>query len=79
VPKKRIDVVKNPDGWVGKSDGKRVTPTKPTQAEAEKAAKDVARRTPGGAEVATHGRDGKIKSSDTIGGKDPNPPRDKEH
>lgn len=49
-----------------------------TQAQAEQAAKDLARRT-GGAEVITTGRDGKIRSSDTVGKRDPNPPRDREH
>lgn len=79
MPKKQIDVVRTKEGWTGKSGGKVVVPPKPTQSEAEKSAKDLARRTPGGAEVATHGRDGQIRSKDTIGGKDPLPPRDREH
>jgi hypothetical protein len=79
MPNKRIDVVKTPEGWAGKSGGKSVVKPQPTQAAAEKLSKDLARKLPGGAEVATHGRDGRIRSSDTIGGKDPNPPRDKEH
>jgi hypothetical protein len=34
----------------------------------------------GGGELSTHGRDGKIRSKDTIKpGNDPNPPRDTEH
>jgi hypothetical protein len=36
-------------------------------------------RNSGGGELTTHGRDGKIRSKDTIGGNDPMPPRDTEH
>lgn len=79
MPKKQIDVVRTKDGWAGKSGGKTVVPPQKTQSAAEGKAKDLARKTPGGAEVATHGRDGKIRSKDTIGGKDPLPPKDKEH
>lgn len=50
----------------------------PTQAAAEQAAKDPARRS-GRAEVITTRRDGKIRSSDTIGKGDRHPPRDREH
>lgn len=49
----------------------------------QKAAEDVARqmlKNQGGGELITKGRDGKIRSKDTIApGNDPNPPRDKEH
>ena len=31
----------------------------------------------GGDELKTHGRDGRIRDSDTVGGNDPFPPRDK--
>jgi len=50
-----------------------------TQKEAEKAAKEMLKNQ-GGGELTTKGIDGKIRSKDTIApGKDPFPPRDKEH
>jgi len=50
-----------------------------TQAEAERAAREVLRNQ-GGGELTTMGRDGKIRSKDTIApGNDPNPPKDREH
>ncbi|MBK9099500.1 MAG: DUF2188 domain-containing protein [bacterium] len=49
----------------------------------QKVAEDAARkmlRNQGGGELITKGRDGKIRSKDTIApGNDPNPPKDKEH
>lgn len=77
---KQIWVQKTDAGWTGKRAGgqRSSIPAQPTQAAAEKAAKDLARRT-GGAEVITKGLDGKIRSSDTIAKRDPHPPRDREH
>ena len=50
-----------------------------TQKEAETAARETIRRE-GGGELITKGRDGVIRSKDTIApGHDPNPPKDKEH
>jgi len=50
-----------------------------TQKEAEKIAKEHAANS-GGGEVRIHGRDGKIRDSDTVApGNDPNPPKDKKH
>ncbi len=50
-----------------------------TQKEAEQAAKGMLKNQ-GGGELTTKGVDGKIRSKDTIApGKDPNPPKDKEH
>lgn len=50
-----------------------------TQAGAEDAARDMLRRS-GGGELITKGRDGQIRSKDTISpGKDPHPPKDTEH
>lgn len=50
-----------------------------TQAEAERAAKRMVAKE-GGGEVRIHGRDGKIRDSDTVSpGRDPNPPKDKKH
>ena len=76
----QIHVSQRPEGWgATRAGGKRSSiPIQPTQAAAERAAKDLARRT-GGSEVITHGRDGKIRSSDTIGKPDPHPPIDREH
>jgi hypothetical protein len=50
-----------------------------TQANADRAvAADLQRH--GGGERVTHGRDGRVRSKDTIpSGRDPNPPRDREH
>jgi len=49
----------------------------------QKAAEDAARqmlKNQGGGELTTKGRDGKIRSKDTIPpGNDPNPPNDTEH
>jgi hypothetical protein len=80
MARRSIHVTHAPQGgWRAKTGGaQRAFVVKPTQAAAEKAAKAAARRT-GGAEVVTHREDGTIRSSDTIGKKDPLPPRDTEH
>jgi hypothetical protein len=77
---KQIHVVKRPEGWgaVRAGNSRSSIEIKPTQAAAERAAKDLARRS-GGAEVITHGQDGRIRSSDTIARNDPHPPIDREH
>jgi hypothetical protein len=50
-----------------------------TQADADRRAAEILRNA-GGGERITHGRDGAIRSKDTIApGRDPFPPRDKEH
>ena len=50
-----------------------------TQAEAEKAAKQFSHNS-GGGEVRIHGRDGRIRDSDTVApAKDPYPPKDSRH
>ena len=70
-------VVKHPDGWVVRGAGnKKVTQVVPTQAEAIEIARQIAQNQ--GSEVLVHGRDGRIRSKDSYG-RDPNPPRDKEH
>ncbi|MCP4049662.1 MAG: DUF2188 domain-containing protein [bacterium] len=66
--------------WVNKrNDSSRASSVHSTQKEAE----DTARRmltNQGGGDLTTKGRDGKIRSKDTIEpGNDPLPPRDKEH
>ena len=66
--------------WKAKREGaERVAGYFDTQAEAEKAAKQLSANT-GGGEVRIHGLDGKIRDSDTVApGNDPNPPMDKKH
>lgn len=71
-------VVPNPDGgWdVKKPGASRASAHTETQADAIARARDIVHRA-GGGEVRIHGRDGRIRDSDTIPpGHDPNPPRD---
>lgn len=67
-------------GWSAKKDGaKRASVHLSTQKEAERAAKELARRS-GGGEVRIHSIKGPIRDSDTIPpAKDPNPPKDRKH
>ena len=74
-------VYRRSDGkWVNKrSDASRAGSIEDTQAQAEARARQTL-QIAGGGELITMGRDGKIRSKDTIApAKDPNPPRDKEH
>ena len=74
-------VVPNPGGgWDVKAPGAgRASSHHDTQAEAEKRAKEIVGNR-GGGEVRIHGRDGRIRDSDTVApGNDPNPPRDTKH
>ena len=66
--------------WVNKrNDADKATSTHSTQQEAEQTARTNLRNQ-GGGELTTKGRDGRIRSKDTIApGNDPNPPRDREH
>ena len=66
--------------WKAKREGaERVAGYYDTQAEAEKAAKEMSAHS-GGGEVRIHGLDGKIRDSDTVPpGNDPTPPIDKKH
>lgn len=73
-------VFRRPDGsWADKRDGA----TKPAGLHpTQRAAIDSARGhllNSGGGELKTKGLDGKIRSKDTIGKPDPNPPKDREH
>lgn len=57
----------------------RASAKAPTQAKAEKRAKEIVRNL-GGGEVTTRDDRGRIKDSDTVKpGNDPFPPRDKKH
>lgn len=79
-PNTRI-VSPNPEGgWdVLAPKAKRASAHERTQAEADRRAAQILRNQ-GGGERITQGRNGKIRSKDTIApGRDPNPPRDREH
>jgi hypothetical protein len=74
-------VVPNPKGgWDVKAPGsKRSSAHTDTQSQAEDRAKQIVRNA-GGGEVRVHGRDGRIRDSDTVApGTDPNPPTDRKH
>lgn len=80
MAKKGRIVFQNDDGqWSNKKIGnQRASGNHDTQ----KQARDEATRQlkkEGGGELTVMGRDGKIVSKDTIGRRDPNPPKDKEH
>lgn len=78
----RRHITKRPDGlWQDKAEGaKRAASLHPTQAAAEAASKQVARNTPGGAEVITHrGDNARIRNSGHDQSARPQPPKDKEH
>lgn len=75
----RIHVVPKGNGWaVVREKSKRDSAHTKTQREAEERAKEIAKNS-GGGEVVTHDRNNVIRDSDTIGGKDPNPPKDTKH
>lgn len=74
-------VFHRPDGkWVNKrNDADRASSLHNTQAEANRTASQMLHNS-GGGELTTMGRDGKIRSKDTVPpGNDPNPAKDKEH
>jgi len=74
-------VYRRSDGkWVNKRNDKtRLTSVHDTQKDAIDAARQNLKNQ-GGGELTTKGRDGKIRSKDTIPpGRDPNPPKDTEH
>lgn len=75
--KKDIHVVPHGDGWATRREGAdRVSKTYDTQRQAQDGARPAAKRD--GVELVTHGRDGRIRDSDSFGN-DPMPPRDKKH
>lgn len=71
---------KNSGEWsVKKAGSNRLSGKFDSQSNAEKAAKRFASNS-GGGEVRIHGRDGKIRDSDTVApARDPNPPKDRRH
>jgi hypothetical protein len=73
-------IYQTPTGWVNKrNDTDRASSVHPTQGAAVRAAhQNLVNQ--GGGELTIKGRDGLIRSKDTIPpGNDPNPPRDREH
>lgn len=77
----RRHVVPNPEGgWDVKAPGaKRASSHHPSQADAERRAKEIVAND-GGGEVVVHRPNGQIRDSDTVRpGNDPNPPRDQQH
>ena len=74
---KKVHVVPHQEGWAVKREGNnRATSVHDTQKEAQKAAIPIAKHEK--TEVVTHGRDGKIRDSDSYG-HDANPPKDKKN
>lgn len=74
-------IVPNQDGgWDVRAPGsERASSHHETQAGAERRAKEIISNA-GGGEAVIHGRDGKIRDSDTVPpARDPNPPRDRKH
>ena len=77
-------IFQDKDGqWVNKrndaSRASRASSRHSTQAEAKQSTKAMLKNQ-GGGDITTMGRDGKIRSKDTIPpGNDPLPPRDREH
>lgn len=79
MPANRRHVSPNRDGgWdVNKPGADRSSGHFDTQGEAIQRARQILERS-GGGELTIHGRDGRIRDSDTVPpGNDPNPPRDR--
>lgn len=75
--KRDIHVVKHGDGWATRKEGaSRVGVVTDTQRQAIEHAKVQAKRER--SEVVIHGKDNKIRDSDSYG-KDPNPPKDNKY
>lgn len=77
MTKKDVHVVPHKDGWATKKEGaSRSGVATDTQKQAIERAREQAKREH--VEVVIHGRDGKIRDSDSYGN-DPSPPKDKKH
>lgn len=76
----RIVYQRSDGNWVNKRlDADKASGLHSTQGDAANEAKQMLHSS-GGGELIIKGRDGKIRSKDTIApGNDPNPPKDKEH
>ncbi|MEP7345619.1 MAG: DUF2188 domain-containing protein [Gemmatimonadaceae bacterium] len=73
-------VYRNGDEWINKrNESARASSKHDTQRAAINAANGMLRNQ-GGGELTVKGKDGRIRSKDTIPpGNDPNPPKDREH
>ncbi len=81
MARKERHVVPDKDaGWAVRApNAERASSLHATQAQAEARAKEILAGA-GGGEAVIHGRDGRIRDSDTVApGNDPFPPRDKKH
>jgi hypothetical protein len=80
MPNYHVTRDKEDNSWnVKKAGAGRISANANTQQEAEALAKQFCSNA-GGGEVRIHGRDGKIRDSDTVPpGNDPNPPKDKKY
>ena len=77
MTKRDIHVVPHKDGWATHKEGAgRAGVVTDTQRDAIARARDQAKREH--VEVVIHGRDNKIRDSDSYGN-DPNPPKDRKH
>lgn len=79
--RKRRHIVPNAKGgWDVKAPrADRASSHHRTQGEAERRAKDILTNL-GGGEAVIHGRDGRVRDSDTVPpARDPNPPKDRKH
>jgi uncharacterized protein YdaT len=75
MTKKDIHVVPHNGGWAVRKEGnERVSSVHRTQAEALEQGREQAKHDK--VELVTHGRDGRIRDSDSYGN-DPNPPKDR--
>lgn len=77
MAKKNVWVSPRGDKWAVQREGsERASKVTERKSEAEKTARDIAKKE--GVELIVQRRDGTIQSKDSFG-PDPNPPRDKEH
>jgi len=78
APSNERHVTPHEDGWqVVAPSADRASAVAPTQADAIDRAREIVQNL-GGGEVVIHGRDGRIRDSDTVApGNDPHPPRDR--
>ncbi len=77
MPKKNVHVVPHDGNWAVRTDGsKRPGSVHDTQQQAIDRGRDIAKNNK--SELVTHGKDGKIRDSDSYGN-DPCPPKDKKH
>lgn len=79
MPRNERHVTRRPDGRreASRPNSERASAIANTQAKTIDRAREILRND-GGGEIVIHGRDGKIRDSDTVApGNDPNPPRDR--